>query len=149
MLKLAKFVVVCSLIILTSRVSIAQDDSPHAPPVSLIRLIAQPGSNKPQKVQVAGYLVLVFEGEALYLHKEDYIKGLPSNAVRVSLSEEQMKKYKSLSGNYVWVEASFLKRPNSEELTSGTLFNVQEIRAINFKPRPAGNLDPEKTPLNK
>ena len=117
--------------------------------MSVIRLIGQPGSNKPQKVQVAGYLVLVFEGEALYLNKEDYLQGLSSNAVRVSLSGEQMKKYKSLSGHYVWVEASFLKRPNSKELTPGTLFNVREIRVINVKPGSGENADSERTPINK
>jgi len=111
--------------------SSAQDDSPHAPSKSIIRLVAQPGSNKPEKVQVAGFLVLVFEGEALYLHKEDYIEGLSNNSVRVSLSDEQVKEYKSLSGNYEWIEASFLKRPNSEEIQSGTLFNIREIRKIN------------------
>ena len=113
--------------------SLRKDDAPHARPESLVTLIAQPGSNKAQKVQVAGFLVLVFEGNALYLHMEDYKEGLTRNAVRVSLSPEQTKQYQGLSGNYVWIEASFLKRPNSEDILSGSLFNVREIRKINFK----------------
>jgi hypothetical protein len=123
----------CVLMFAMGQAVLAQDDAPHARPESLVTLIAQPGSNKAQKVQVAGYLILVFEGNALYLHMEDYKEGLTRNAVRVSLSPEQTKQYQGLSGSYVWIEASFLKRPNSEDILSGSLFNVREIRKINFK----------------
>jgi hypothetical protein len=133
MLKTAKVALLFAFTFCMCYPGVAQDDPPHARPESIIRLIAQPGSNTPEKVQVAGFLVLAFEGEALYLHEEDYKEGLTRNAVRVSLSPDQAKKYASLSGSYVWIEASFMKRPNSEDILSGTLFDVREIRKINFK----------------
>jgi hypothetical protein len=133
MKKTIKLLVACAFMLVTGLALFAQDDVPHARPESLITLIAQPGSNKAQKVQVAGFLVLAFEGNALYLHEEDYKEGLTRNAVRISLSPEQTQQYKGLSGNYVWVEASFLKRPNSEDILSGSLYDIREIRKINFK----------------
>jgi hypothetical protein len=123
----------CALMLITGLAVFAQEDVPHARSESLLTLIAQPGSNKAEKVQVAGFLVLAFEGNALYLHEEDYKEGLTRNAVRISLSPEQTQQYKGLSGSYVWVEASFLKRPHSEDILSGSLYDIREIRKINFK----------------
>jgi hypothetical protein len=133
MKKTISVLIACAFMLVTGLALFAQDDVPHARPESLITLIAQPGSNKAQKVQVAGFLVLAFEGNALYLHEEDYKEGLTRNAVRISLSTEQAQQYKGLSGNYVWVEASYLKRPNSEDILSGSLYDIREIRKINFK----------------
>jgi hypothetical protein len=125
----------CALMLVTGLAVFAQEDTPHALPESLVTLIAQPGSNKARKVQVAGFLVLAFEGSALYLHEEDYREGLTRNAVRIALTPEQTLQYKGLSGTYVWVEASFLKRANSEDILSGSLYDIREIRKINFKHR--------------
>lgn len=94
----------------------------------MMELIAQPVSSSARRVQVAGFLVLDFEGEALFFHKEDYQKGLTRNAIRIALTEEQAKKYKDFAGTYVWVEASFIKRKNSEDLYTGSLFDVRQIR---------------------
>ncbi len=133
MKKTINVLIAYACLLFTGLTLFAQDDVPHARPESLITLIAQPGSNKAQKVQVAGFLVLAFEGNALYLHEEDYKEGLTRNAVRISVSPEQAQQYKSLSGSYVWVEASYLKRPNSEDILSGSLYDIREIRKIIFK----------------
>jgi hypothetical protein len=135
MRKLFNLATACALMLVTGFAVFAQEDTPHARPESLVTLIAQPGSNKARKVQVAGFLVLAFEGDALYLHEEDYREGLTRNAVRIALTPEQTLRYKGLSGTYVWVEASFLKRANSEDVLSGSLYEVREIRQINIKHR--------------
>ncbi|HEY6374659.1 MAG TPA: hypothetical protein VIX90_03950 [Edaphobacter sp.] len=90
-------------------------------------LLAEPVSKIPQRVQVAGLLVLEFEGEALYLHREDFQQGLTRNAIRIALTLEQEKQYKDFSGSYVLVEASFKKVQNSEDIFTGSLFNVRRI----------------------
>jgi hypothetical protein len=104
------------------------DDAQHAPLTSIVTLLAEPVSKNPHKVQVSGFLVLEFEGQALYLHREDFQEGLTRNAIRLSLTPEQEKQYKALAGSYVVVEASFQKRRGSEDIFTGTLFNVREIR---------------------
>jgi len=119
------------LMLIAERVSLAQattDDVQHALPASIVTLLAQPASNIVKRVQVAGFLVLDFEGEALYLHKEDYQEGLTRNAIRMALTPEQMKQYQNLAGSYVSIEASFIKRRNSEDIFTGSLFDVKEIR---------------------
>ena len=109
------------------------EDAPHAPPISIVTLLAEPVSKLPQRVQVAGFLVLEFEGQALYLHREDYEQQLMRNAIRIALTPEQEKEYKALSGSYVLVEASFKKNPNSEDIFTGSLFNVR--RMVKLLPR--------------
>jgi hypothetical protein len=105
----------------------SEDETPHAPPISIVTLLAEPVSKIPQRVQVAGFLVLEFEGQALYFHKEDYQQGLTSNAIRIALTPQQETQFKDFSGSYVLVEASFKKVPNSEDIFTGSLFNVRRI----------------------
>jgi len=130
---LNNLLVACGLMLVAGLPVLAQDDEPHARPESLVALIVQAGNNKAEKVQVAGFLVLAFEGEALYLHEEDYREGLTRNAIRIDLSPQQMLQYKGLSETYVWVEASFLKRRKSEDIFSGSLYEVRDIRQIKIK----------------
>jgi hypothetical protein len=123
------------LILLVGRGGVAQattdDDAPHALPVSMVTLLAMPASGSAQRVQVSGFLVLDFEGQALYLHKEDYQEGLTLNSIYVSLTPAQLEQYKSLDKTYVTIEASFQKRRKSEDIFTGVLFHVREIRRIN------------------
>lgn len=126
-----KFAFATTLMLIAGHVSSAQaarDEVQHALPASIVTLLAQPASDSATRVQVAGFLVLDFEGEALYLHKEDYQEGLTRNAIRVALTPQQMTQYKDFTGSYVWVEASFHKRRNSEDIFTGSLFDVREIR---------------------
>jgi hypothetical protein len=46
--------------------------------VSLIQLIANPERYNGKPVRLIGFLRLEFEGDALYLHREDYERGLPN-----------------------------------------------------------------------
>jgi hypothetical protein len=132
-----KVAAVAFLMLIAGQVSLAQvaavapDDAPHALPVSIVTLLAMPASSSAKQVQVSGFLVLDFEGNALYLHEEDYKEGLPLNSIYVSLTPEQQQKYKSLDKTYVTIEASFQKRRKSEDIFTGVLFHVREIRRIN------------------
>jgi hypothetical protein len=95
--------------------------------VSIVELLAEAPTIHAQRVTVTGYLVLDFEGEALYLHKEDYENRLTSNAIRVALTEKQKEEYKEYAGQYVWLDASFVKRKNSSDFFKGALFDIREI----------------------
>jgi|SRR5215472_6463781 len=125
LLRTAIAILVCVQI---SNAQMPDEEVDHAPPISMITLIAEPTAKNPQRVQVAGFLVLDFEGEALYLHEEDYRHGLTRNAIRVALTPDQMNRYKDLARTYVWVQGSFRKRRASEDLFSGSLFDIREIR---------------------
>jgi len=124
---LSVFVVVLVSINATSFGQTSAEETPHAPPISIVTLLAEPASNSPQRVQVAGFLTLEFEGQALYLHEEDYQQQITRNAIRIALTPEQETQYKELSGSYVLVEGSFKKIPNSEDIFTGSLFQIRRI----------------------
>ncbi len=137
------------LLLVSGRVSAPQtvrdtDDVPHGSPVSIVTLLSQADSQKTKRVQVAGFLVLDFEGEGLYLHKEDYEDGLFMNSIYLALSPEQKGQYKALDKTYVWVEASFHGRRDTEEIFSGELFNVREIRSLNVHHKVPGESPPNQ-----
>ncbi|MDF2380364.1 hypothetical protein JMG10_02715 [Nostoc ellipsosporum NOK] len=57
--------------------------------VSLIKLLANPEKYHGKRIQVIGYLHLEFEGDAIYLHQEDYTTAIMENAIWVNLSDKQ------------------------------------------------------------
>jgi hypothetical protein len=51
-----------------------------------VRLVADPSQFDGRRVRVAGFMKLEFEGDALYINREDYDRGLTKNAVWLELS---------------------------------------------------------------
>jgi hypothetical protein len=74
---------------------------PLAEVVSLVQVLAAPGSFHNKRIQVKGYLHLQFEGDALYLHKEDFDHGITKNALWVSVPE----RWARTPDGYVIIEA--------------------------------------------
>ncbi len=76
--------------------------------VSIVRLIANPEKYHNKKIQVTGYMNLEFEGDAIYLHKEDYEKSLLTNGFWVEFSHKLDKKeIQKLNKEYVLIEGTF------------------------------------------
>lgn len=94
--------------------------------VSLIQLIATPEKYHGKKVLVIGYLNIEFEGNAIYLHEEDYKHGLDKNAFWVDFSKEiKPEKY---SKSYVIIEGTFnMNRQGHFGLFSGTIENITRL----------------------
>lgn len=53
---------------------------------SLIELIAAPERFRNRRVRLIGYVVLEFEGTAVYLHEEDYTRAIMRNALWLDVS---------------------------------------------------------------
>jgi hypothetical protein len=75
--------------------------------VSLVELLARPEYWDGRKVLVTGFLNLEFEGDALYLHKEDWKEQILSNAIWVHPSPSMREQYKILKRRYVMIEGIF------------------------------------------
>lgn len=68
------------------------DDSPDTlQDVSLIQLIAQPEKFEGKRVRFIGFLRIEFEGNAIYLHREDFDHGIEKNALWVAVPDDMTK----------------------------------------------------------
>src|SRR5437870_2929981 len=71
--------------------------------VSMVQLIATPEKFDGRFVHVFGFLNLEFEGDALYLHREDFVHGLDRNAVWVNQTEAMERARNKLNRHYVLI----------------------------------------------
>ena len=69
---------------------------------SVIQLIANPNAYDGKRVRTSGYVHFQFEGNAVYLHKEDFIHDLYSNGLYLNADESIraacQDRYASLEG---------------------------------------------------
>jgi hypothetical protein len=72
--------------------------------VSLIQLIGNPDKYDGKSVRVIGFLRLEFEGDALYLHQEDFEHALTKNAIWVNAGPGMTKNRERLDKKYVLLE---------------------------------------------
>jgi hypothetical protein len=72
--------------------------------ISMVALLSSPERYDGKLVRTIGFLHLEFEGNALYLHEEDYLHRITKNALELSLSKEQEERYKRLSTKYVVID---------------------------------------------
>jgi len=75
--------------------------------VSMVQLIADPARFDGQAIRLIGYLHLQFEGDAVYLHQEDFRRAIIQNSIAISLTETQRRAAGKLNKGYVLVEGKF------------------------------------------
>ena len=98
--------------------------------VSLVNLIANPEKYNGKTIQVVGYLNLEFEGDAIYLHKEDYVHGLTTNGFWVRFSDKISKRadLNKYSKKYVIIIGTFdMNRHGHMGLFAGELKNIRRL----------------------
>jgi hypothetical protein len=98
--------------------------------VSLVKLIATPEKYDGKRIQVIGFLHLEFEGNAIYLHQEDYKHSLSANSFWVSFSSKlsTKKNMKKFSNRYVVIIGTFKANEKGHMgLFSGTLDNIVRL----------------------
>lgn len=98
--------------------------------VSMVQLIANPQQYDGAHIRLIAFLNLEFEGNALYLHREDFEKTLPLNAISISLSDKQLRSGAKLSGGYVIVEGVFSMNDKGHlAMFSGSLQQVTRLQS--------------------
>jgi hypothetical protein len=104
--------------------------------ISMIQLIANPQQYDGSPIRLIAFLNLEFEGNALYLHREDYEKSMPSNAIWISLTDQQLNKSKKLSGGYVLVEGTFRAKDRGHlGIFAGSVERVTRIQTWERQPK--------------
>lgn len=112
--------------------------------VSLINLIATPEKYHGKWIRVQGVANFEFEGNALFLHREDFKIGT-KNAVWLSPSTSALKVdeatlAKDFNGKYVVVEGIFdMNNHGHMDLFSGSINNVSRIASWKIVPQKVSN----------
>ena len=75
--------------------------------VTLVQLIANPEKFDGKLIRVIGFLRLEFEGDVLYLHREDYEHAILGDGIWVDVTPEMTKQKETLNMHYVLLEGIF------------------------------------------
>ncbi|MGN6495283.1 MAG: hypothetical protein ACTHLE_25075 [Agriterribacter sp.] len=103
---------------------------------SLIKLIANPEKYDGKRVQVIGYLHLEFEGNAIYLHQEDFKHGITENSFWVEFSSKLTTKrdLNKFNNRYVIVIGTFrANKKGHMGMFGGTLDNIVRLDLWDFE----------------
>jgi hypothetical protein len=99
--------------------------------VSLIQLIAAPLKYSGKRVRLVGYVTFQFEGEGIYLHKEDLDNGISLNAIRIAIPADMSQAQRaSVDKRYVICDGTFvaLKHGHDDIFANGTLVKITRIQ---------------------
>ena len=119
------FLLIASCLLVFVSIGVAQPprSSKESPlDVSLIQLIARPDDFDGEYVRVLGFYRHEFEGNALYLHREDYEHGLSKNAFWLDGKPEYDKRYVLVQGRFNATRLGHLGA------FSGTIENLTRIQ---------------------
>src|SRR5688500_11478518 len=75
--------------------------------LSLVYLLAHPADFHGKRVQVVGFIHLEFEGDAIYLHREDSDAGLLKNGLWVAFRDSTREHAGLLNDRYALIEGKF------------------------------------------
>jgi hypothetical protein len=123
------------MLLVTGRAALSQQranktsNSSEPIAVGMVSLLASPERYDGQRIRTTGFLCLEFEGNAIYLHEEDYRFRLTRNAVALDLTKEQEVQFKALSLKYVLIEGTVEASKASVErgIYSGFIGNVTRL----------------------
>jgi hypothetical protein len=114
----------------------AQGIAAEIPEVSLIQLIATPDKFDGKRVMVVGVSEIEFEGNALYLHKEDRDLSLYKNALWLEVPKDKEALWKAHSSKYVLVVGTFRAgNLGHEDMFSGALEGIIRFEPIKRRSR--------------
>ena len=119
--------IACFLLLLGSAFwSNGQDPHAQIPEeISLLQLIATPERYDGKLVAVKGFLHLEFEGDILYLHREDWEQRISKNGIWVGGNPMLKENSSTLDLHYVLVVGIFdSARKGHMSSTSGSLTNI-------------------------
>jgi hypothetical protein len=113
--------------------------------VSVIQLIANPEAYDQKLVRITGYLHLEFEGDVIYLHREDFDNALTKNGIWINLPKDITSgQIKAVNDHYVICTGRFVAgRHGHMGMNSGEMDDVTRIETW-FGPRTGSGDTPSK-----
>lgn len=97
--------------------------------VSILALISNPQAYDKHRVKVIGYLHLEFEGDCIYLHKEDFTQHIEKNGLWLDFktrgSRDSLLK---LTDHYVLIEGKFDSHNlGNDNMNSGCIKQINRL----------------------
>jgi hypothetical protein len=77
------------------------------PGITLLQVLSSPEKYHGQEMLLIGFLHIAFEGDGLYLHKEDFDHAIVGNMIWVDITEEMKKNQDNLNDRYVIIRGVF------------------------------------------
>jgi hypothetical protein len=111
--------------------------------VTLVQLIANPEKFDGKAIRVIGFLRLEFEGNVLYLHREDYEHAILGDGIWVDVTPEMTKQKDALNMHYVLLEGVFSSGDRGHMgMWSGTIKGIRRSQVWPFENH-KNRVDPE------
>ena len=105
--------------------------------VSLIQLIANPGSFDGKRVVLTGYVVLESDNTAVYLHEDDAKFGIVRNGLWLDVRIGGDSHRAQFHRRYVLIEGTFnARRHGHRDRFSGTIEDVSRFEVVEPRPGP-------------
>ncbi len=93
--------------------------------VSIVQLIANPNQYDGDKVIITGFLNMEFEGNGIYLHKDDYIYSIYKNGLWCNIN---IVEYAKFNKKYIVIEGIFdAKSKGHKGIWSGTIKEISRV----------------------
>ncbi|MCG2612006.1 hypothetical protein LZZ90_10855 [Flavobacterium sp. SM15] len=130
-----RHLILCLLILLSNKL-LAQNDSipkkeivarQKSETISIINLIANPEKYDGKRISISGYMVVEFEGTAIYLSRDDFDNRIYKNGIFLSLNTD-LNNFRIYHKEFVTLDGTFSIRKGHMSLFSGELLNVNYIR---------------------
>jgi len=93
----------------------------------MVSLLGSQGKYNGKRIRTEGFLLLEFEGNALYLHEEDYRYALHGNAYYLDLTKAQEQQFRSLNLKYVLLEGTVFSQDGG--MYAGSITGVTRLQA--------------------
>jgi hypothetical protein len=120
-------VMLASALILVAAVGRGQQQQPIR--LSVMQLTTNPEKYDGKLVSAVGYLCFGYEGDGLYLHKEDYENGIEANGINVDRTRQMLQDREKLYDNYVVIVGVFRRQQLSPAyISTGRITNVQKCQ---------------------
>ena len=117
--------IIIFLVFCASATGVASPQIKGLEQVSILQLIVTPERYDGKRVQVAGFLHLEFEGNALYLSENDYIHHLTKNGLWVTRNSIINEKFRKLNSRYVILIGTFVAADKGHmSMNSGSLKDI-------------------------
>jgi hypothetical protein len=98
--------------------------------VSIIQLIANPQSYDGKRVRIIGFLHLEFEGNAIYLHREDFQEAIDKDALWIDVPKDMTRtQIQEVNDHYVICTGSFVSAKHGHMgMNSGTMGQITRLQ---------------------